>query len=339
MQLFLHHINLQLVTKFSVSRESYSRQECIIVELRDGNISGFGEASAFMTQVYQSSIAATQTILLKLKSKIESSTFCHPEEMWEQFYEELCDYPFAQCALDVAAYDLWSRKRGISLMSFLGIDAKKIPESSYSLGIDTLANTVERIRAYNSWPEFKIKIGYEKDIEFLQALRQYTHLPFRVDVNCGWSLSEAHKKAPLLSSLGVKYLEEPLPAKDWKAYKELKQLSDLPLIADESCVDISSISNCAEYFAGVNIKLMKAGGITPALRMINKARSYNLKVFLGCMPESSVGASAIAQLAPLVDEIDLDCLAYITNDCADGIKIENGKIQYNGRAGTGVNLK
>lgn len=338
MKLTIHQFSLQLNSCFSVSRESYSQQNCLIIELSDGGFSGYGEASEFMTDVYHSSISEMRKIFNQIKLEIESYDLENPEKMWHQFSKKLNSYPFAQCALDVAAYDLWSKKQNKKLTDCLNIDTRSLPQSSFSLGIDTIENSIKKIQTHSSWPSFKIKLGHSRDLEMVKALRKITPKPFKVDINCGWSLEEAILKITKLKHMNVSYIEEPLAASSWKNYSKLKKEVDIPISADESCVNMESLALCSESFDIVNIKLMKAGGITPALAMIKQAKKLGLQVMLGCMPESSIGISAIAQLAPLVDEVDLDSLAYLSNDPATGTLIKEGKITYSSHAGTGATL-
>mgnify|MGYP000725291105 FL=1 len=136
----------------------------------------------------------------------------------------------------------------------------------------------------------------------------------------------------------MEFLEQPLAVDDLEGQKLLYQNSALPVIADESCIVESDVEKCAEYFHGVNIKLTKCGGITPALRMIAKAKALGLKTMVGCMTESTVGISAIAQLAPMLDYVDMDGALLLKNDTATGVKITSEKVIYPSENGTGVKL-
>lgn len=338
MKLVLHEFELKLNTTFKVSREAYASQKCLIVELALDDFSGYGEASAFMVDTYHSSIEEMKAVSLRLQPLLKNYNFSSPQRMWSDFYTMLYKYPFLQCAWDVAAYDLWAKIHHAPLSTLLGIDRGKSPKSSFSLGIDTAENTIKKFQANPYWPEYKIKLGHPDEMKVLKELRKETPIPFLVDVNCGWSLEKTLTNLEELHALNVTYIEEPLKSKSWDDYKILKSHSFIPIIADESCASANDLEKSFTCFHGINIKLMKAGGITPALQMIKKARENNMIVMLGCMPESSVGVSAIAQLAPLVDRVDLDSLAFITNDIAVGVTILNGTIVYNQENGTGAQL-
>ena len=189
------------------------------------------------------------------------------------------------------------------------------------------------------WPIYKIKVGMPNDVEVLTELRKHTNAIFRVDANAGWTLEEALLKIPILKTLGVEFVEQPLAKDAWDDMKVLKEKSSLPLIADESCVGESDVEKCVNHFDGINIKLTKCSGITPARRMITKARELNLKVMIGCMNESSIGTAAIAQLAPLLDYVDMDGPLLLNEDIAEGVTFNQGKICYNDFVGLGIKLK
>jgi L-alanine-DL-glutamate epimerase-like enolase superfamily enzyme len=159
-----------------------------------------------------------------------------------------------------------------------------------------------------------------------------------VDANGGWTAEQTIRFAPELAALGVEFIEQPLRADDWEGAKQVYEQSALPIIADESCIVESDVDKCAGYFHGINIKLTKCGGITPARRMIARARELGLRVMVGCMTESSVGISAIAQLLPLLDYADLDGSLLIVNDPATGVTFDNGRVIYASENGTGAHL-
>jgi L-alanine-DL-glutamate epimerase-like enolase superfamily enzyme len=188
------------------------------------------------------------------------------------------------------------------------------------------------------WPIYKVKVGVEGDIEMVAALRKNTNAVLRVDANAGWTLEQALQKIPLLKELDVEMIEQPLAKDNWEGMKILYKESTLPLIADESCVAESDVEKCHQYFHGINIKLTKCSGITPARRMITKARELDMKIMIGCMNESSIGTAAIAQLAPLVDYIDMDGPLLLAEDIAKGVGFDFGKIIYTNTPGLGITV-
>ncbi len=188
------------------------------------------------------------------------------------------------------------------------------------------------------WPIYKIKLGTKEDIAIVTELRKHTDAIFRIDANCGWTVSETINNALELKKLGVEFLEQPLKADNWEGHKEVFKHSALPIISDESCIIEEDVAKCHTHFHGVNIKLVKCGGLTPARRMIREAKKLNMKTMVGCMTESTVGISAIAHLLPELDFVDMDGALLLSKDIATGITIENGIIKYSELNGTGVTL-
>ena len=336
MQLFFHRFDLRLNHTFTIAHDSRDVQPTLIVELRDGERSGFGEATA--TRYYGITIDGMVSVLEAIRERIEAYSLTNPETFWADMQPQLADNPFALCALDQAAWDLWGKQQGKPLYKLWGLDPTKSPLTDYTIGLDTPDRMVEKMQE-RPWPLYKIKLGRpEEDITLVRALRHRTDAVFRVDANCGWTADDAIRKSRELAALGVEFIEQPLPADDWDGAKIVYEQSVLPIIADESCIVEADVARCAGYFHGVNIKLTKCGGITPARRMIALARELSLRVMVGCMTESSVGISAIAQLLPLLDYADLDGAMLIANDPATGVMFNYGKVIYADENGTGVRL-
>jgi L-alanine-DL-glutamate epimerase-like enolase superfamily enzyme len=181
-------------------------------------------------------------------------------------------------------------------------------------------------------------VGTDYDIEMIKALRKHTDVPLRVDANAGWKLEEALEKIPQLKEMGVELVEQPLAKDDWDGMKTLYAQSPLPLLADESCVYENDVEKCHNHFHGINIKLTKCSGITPAKRMIEQAIKLGMKVMIGCMNESTIGSAAIAHLAPLLDYVDMDGPLLLAEDVPTGIDYDNGKILYSGKPGLGIEV-
>jgi L-Ala-D/L-Glu epimerase len=242
------------------------------------------------------------------------------------------------CALDIAAWDVFGKIKHKQLHQVWNLDTEKSPLTDYTIGIDTIDRMVAKMKEL-PWPVYKIKVGVEGDVEMVAALRKHTDAIFRVDANAGWTLGQALEKIPLLKDLGVELVEQPLAKDDWAGMEKLFKESSLPLFADESCVAENDVEKCNGFFHGINIKLTKCSGITPARRMIRKARDLGLKIMIGCMNESSVGTAAIAQLAPLTDYIDMDGPLLLAQDIGQGVQFEFGKIIYASGNGLGVTVE
>lgn len=337
MKLNLYPFDLQLKHPFTISRETITTQPTLIVELQDEGVAGYGEATA--NPYYGRNVAKMQELLTRHQRKIETVTWEHPVELWEALCEDLGGDPFAQCALDQAAYDLWGKRQGKPVLELLGwtFDTPR-PASNYTLGIDTLQKLEEKLAEYPDWPIYKIKLGTGNDLEILHHLRTLTDARFRVDANGGWSVKEAQRVAPQLAELGVELIEQPLHANQIADMPQIRDCTTLPLIADENCQVPTDVKRCAEAgFDGINIKLVKCGGLTPALEMMKEARKLALKVMVGCMTESSVGISAIAQILPGLDFVDMDGAVLLADDIANGVVLNRGTCVYPpGIFGTGV---
>jgi L-alanine-DL-glutamate epimerase-like enolase superfamily enzyme len=217
-----------------------------------------------------------------------------------------------------------------------------LPICDYTLGIDPIEKMIQKMEAH-PWPIYKVKVGTEYDIEMITALRKQTPNPIRVDANAGWTTEEALVKIPILKNLGVELVEQPLEKNNWEGMEQLKKQSVLPLFADESCVFEKDVAICANYFDGINIKLTKCSGLTPALRMIKEARSLGMKVMMGSMNESVIGSAAIAQFLPQLDYVDMDGPLLMTELNGVGLNYcfenENGKIEALKHPGLGVQYR
>ena len=192
----------------------------------------------------------------------------------------------------------------------------------HRIGIDKIDVMVAKMNEFPEWPVYKVKLGTDHDLEIVRELRRHTKARFRVDANCGWSADETIRNSTALKELDVEFIEQPLPAGRWDEQRRVYAESALPVFADESCIVPTDVSKCAGFFHGINIKLVKCGGLTPARRMIAEARQLGLQVMVGCMTESTVGISAIAQLLPLLDYVDMDGALLLARDIADGVTIE-----------------
>nr|WP_255723995.1 enolase C-terminal domain-like protein [Terrimonas ginsenosidimutans] len=188
------------------------------------------------------------------------------------------------------------------------------------------------------WPIYKVKVGTADDIAIVKALRENTSAVLRVDANAAWDLETALRLIPALKDLGVELVEQPLAKDNWEGMKVLYKESPLPLFADEACVFEQDVEKCRDHFHGINIKLTKCSGITPALRMIDKAKQLDMKVMVGCMNESTIGSAAIAHLLPFIDYVDMDGPLLLSEDLATGISYDAGKISYSGEPGLGINF-
>lgn len=336
MKLVLHEYDLPLKHTFTISRESVSVQKTLVVELNDGIHAGYGEATT--NGYYGVTIESMSQALESVRGELESVKLQNPAALWQRLDGRFQGQPFAQCALDQAAHDLWGKQRGLPVYQLWGLSLDRVPESCFTIGIDEIGVMIDKLGEEPGWPVYKIKLGTNNDVELIRRLREHTDATFRVDANCGWTVNETLRNARELKPLGVEFIEQPLPADEWAGQRRLFADCELPILADESCCTVTDVQRCHEHFHGINIKLVKCGGLTPARQMIAEARSLNLKVMVGCMTESTVGISAIAQLLPLIDYVDMDGAALLACDIATGVSVEKGVCHFPDRNGSGVEL-
>ncbi|GGF24754.1 dipeptide epimerase [Flavobacterium limi] len=335
MKLILRTYNLKLKHTFRISRKSIDFQPSLIVELQDDGFYGYGEATS--NPYYNITLEILQDDIKKVRHVVEAALYETPEEFWLKINPFLKDNPFALCALDNAYNDLYARKKGKKMYELWNYDINHNPLTNYTIGIDSIENMVLKMKGF-PWPIYKIKLGTPEDIAIVTELRKHSDAVFRVDANCAWTVEEALSNAAILKDLGVEFIEQPLKADNWEGQREVFENSVLPIMADESCIAEGDIAKCHNHFHGVNIKLMKCGGITPGKRMITEAKKLGLKTMVGCMTESTVGISAIAHLLPELDFVDMDGALLLAQDIASGVTIKNGKTYYPDRTGAGVIL-
>ncbi|GEP98847.1 dipeptide epimerase [Chitinophaga cymbidii] len=335
MELTLYPFALKFRHTFTISRKSKDVQPLLVAELRQDGLSGLGETAD--NAYYNITVPMLMQAINAHRGFIEAYRLDTPEAFWEEMYPRLKDNLFALCALDLAAHDLYAKRLGKKLYEVWDLDPSHNPMTDYTIGIDTVENMVKKLREF-PWPIYKIKLGTKDDIAIITELRKHTSAVFRVDANCAWGVDETLRNAAAFQSLGVEFIEQPMPAADWEGMKKVYEQSPLPLFADESCIVESDVQQCHGYFHGINIKLTKCGGITPARRMILEAKRLGMQVMTGSMNESTVGTSAVAHLLPYLDHVDMDGPLLLAEDIADGVQIKDGVIIYADRNGTGAEL-
>lgn len=326
---------LQLAHPFTTSRYTVTTQDTVVVSISNGEFKGYGEATA--NPYYDSTVEKIQASVMSVKKIVENSFGIHPSKLWEQIEPHLKQDYFTLCAIDCAYWDFYAKCHKKTIRSFWSDDDMDCPLTNYTIGIDSISEMQQKI--YDKpWPIYKIKLGTKDDIAIIKELRKVTDATFRIDANCAWTVEETLTNAIVMKGLGVEFIEQPLKASNWEDMQVLKQKSMLPFIADESCQRLEDVNTCVDRFHGINIKLMKCGGFTPALKMITLAKQNGLKVMAGCMTESSVGISSLVQLAPLLDYMDADGAMLLKNDIAKGATFKDGKILFSSENGSGANF-
>jgi L-Ala-D/L-Glu epimerase len=333
MQIRTFSFQLQFRHPFTISKGTKTHQPTFIVELDNFGIKGYGEAPAIA--YYNIPVQKMIEDLERKRMFIEKFAFSDPDRYWHYLHHLFPQNPFLVCALDMAAWDIFGKMKRKKLYELWNGDISKNPLTDYTIGIDSMEKMLDKMKE-KPWPIYKIKVGTANDIAIVKTLRENTTAVLRVDANAAWDLETALAIIPQLKELGVELVEQPLAKDNWEGMKILYEKSSLPLYADEACVAESDVEKCRKHFHGINIKLTKCSGITPALRMIKKARELDLKVMVGCMNESTVGSAAIAHLLPFIDQVDMDGPLLLEEDVATGIGYDYGKIIYGEGPGLGV---
>jgi len=339
MKLSYKKFDLPLRHVFTISRGSTSVQPTLIVQLGSDGKYGYGEATT--NSFYGATFENMSKTIETLRPLVETGSLDDPLALIDTLAKSVPHEKYAMFALnalDLAIHDLWGKIQGAPVYKLWGLTTDKIPDSDYTLGIDTVEKMIAKMEEMPGWPVYKIKLGTSDDLKIVRELRKHTTALFRVDANCGWTAEQTIEFAPVLKDLGVEFIEQPLPPEDVEGARKAFAGSVLPLIADENCIVESDVERCAGAFHGINIKLVKCGGLAAARRMVKRARELGLLVMCGCMTESTVGISAIAQLLPLLDYVDMDGAVLIAKDVATGVRLDRGKCIYPNENGTGVQM-
>jgi L-alanine-DL-glutamate epimerase-like enolase superfamily enzyme len=247
----------------------------------------------------------------------------------------------ARAAVSAALHDMMGKRLGVPVYRLWGLDPAASPLTSFTVGIAPDEATLrQRVAEAAQYPVLKIKLGSTWDERVVRVVRELApNKVLRVDANAAWTPKSTLRMVPILQELGVEFVEQPLPPEDVEGLRFVRDRSSLPIVADESCLVASDIPKLAGAVDGINIKLAKCGGLREALRMIATARAHDMLVMAGCMIESSLGITAAAHFAPLLDCVDLDGAALVSNDPYRGATIDGGVIRLPDRPGLGVELR
>ncbi len=326
MQLALSELALPLVHTFAIARSSETFARSLILRLAWNGLEGLGECAP--SARYDQSVAGVRTFF-ETHAPAADDPYA-----FEALLAGLA--PAARCALDVALHDLVGKDLDRPLWRLFGLDPARTPVTSFTVGIASPEAMLRKVDAIRDHPIVKVKLGFPKDVEVLAAIRARYTGTLRVDANEGWTPEEAVVKLEAIAKLDVEFCEQPIPAGTPERLRWIRERSRVAIVTDEDSKDARDLLALAGCVDGVNVKLVKCGGIRGALAMIATARALGLKIMLGCMVESAILTTAAAHLSPLVDWADLDGPFLTASDPFSGVTYERGKLVLPSRAGLGI---
>jgi L-alanine-DL-glutamate epimerase-like enolase superfamily enzyme len=328
-------MNLKLHEPFRISRGVQHYAHCVVATISANGATGLGEAAP--TTYYGETQESVLSCLPVYAAHLGSDPFIL-EDILNDLEHTIGRNGAARAAIDIALHDLVGKLLGVPLYQLLGLNPAKTPKTSFTLGIATPAEMQRKALQARDYPILKVKVGTRSDLENIKAIREVSDAVIRVDANAGWTAKEAIRMIEALEPYQIEFVEQPVPAHDLEGLRLIRENVSLPIFADESCITVEDIPRVAGCVDGINIKLMKTGGLRHALKMIHVARAHHLQIMLGCMIESSIAITAAAHLSPLVDYADLDGNLLIDSDPYRGVRIEAGKLILPTDPGLGVTL-
>ena len=333
MRLSYQPLTLRTRHVFAISRGASDTFGGAIARIEHDKLIGLGEAAP--SPFYGENQSTVLAVLEVLREDIPEDPFLM-EEVHERMEKRIRGNPAAKAAIDIALHDLVCKKLGIPLYRFFGFSPERALCTSFTIGIDEVEIMKQRALEASDFSILKIKVGTDRDEFVLDAIRSVTNRTLRVDANCAWTPREAVRKISKLEKFDVEFVEQPIPPGDPQGMRFVRENVSLPVIADESVKTSADIEPLIGAVDGINIKLMKCGGLREALKMIHVARAVGMKVMLGCMVESSVGITAAAHLSPAADYADLDGNLLLAKDPFSGVKVREGRLVLPSEPGLGV---
>ena len=336
MKLSHQTIELNPTHPFVIARGGYSHHRNVIVRLTDDDgVEGFGEAAP--NKYYGESVSTVIAALGQFKPVLERADPFSIEAIEAHLNRLLRGNASAKSAVSSALHDLVGKRLGLPVYRLWGLDADAAPESSFTIAIAENKELERRVAEARDYPILKIKLGTDRDMEIVRIVRGAAPgKRLRVDANAAWTPKHAVQMSGLLAEQGVEMIEQPVAANDIEGLRFVRERSKLPVFADESCLVATDVAKLHGAVDGINIKLAKCGSLREALRMVHAARALDMQVMAGCMIESSLGISAIAQISPLLDYADFDGAALLSTDPFRGATIAGGRVQLADGPGLGA---
>lgn len=324
---------------FVIARGGSSEWRTVWVRLIDDDgLEGWGEAAP--SRFYGETADTVLAALARLRPIIESATSADIEQVEMAMVQALRFNAAARCAISAALHDLQGKRLGVPLWKLWGLTPSASPRSSFTIAIaadDETLRTRVREAVAAGYPILKVKLGSDRDRRVMQLVREAApNAILRVDANAAWTPKHTLLMAPMLQELCVEFIEQPVAPHDLEGMRFVRERCALPIVADESCLVASDVAKLVGVVDGVNLKLAKCGSLREALRIIHTARAHGMLVMAGCMIETSLGITAAAHLAPLLDCVDLDGAALLRDDPFSGATINNGVVSLPTAPGLGV---
>ena len=327
----------------TISRGTTAQTTNVWVSVEEDSIEGWGEASPFSIGTLQQNTGKIVEGLQQVIPSLEAFSPLEHQQI-ERVLTGLQIPSASRAALDIALHDWVGKRVGLPLWQLWGFDPSRIAPTSVTIGINSPEVARQRVQDWMQVADvqnLKVKLGSPKGIEADQAMLSAVQAAapkarLSIDANGGWNLEQAVTMCRWLVGHGVQYVEQPLPAGQEEDLKELYNYSPLPIFVDESCFTSQDIPRLADRVHGINIKLMKSGGLTEAIRMVHTARACGLQIMFGCYSDSSLANSAAAHLSPLADHLDLDSHLNLLDDPFVGASMEAGRLLPNDQPGLGV---
>ena len=326
-------LELPLVHPFTIARGSENTTRSVILRLEWNGLEGLGETAPIAR--YGESVQ-TVTEFFRTHSSLGDDPYLLDELLHPGIP------PAARCALDVALHDLIGKDCGKPLYQLLGIDPSKTPVTSFTIGIADPETTLRKVAELGSHPVMKVKLGSgtaESQIETIELIRSKYSGTIRIDANEGWDAEIAVRILREIARFDIEFCEQPVPAGKPQELRYIRERAQIPIVTDEDSREASDLPALIGCVDGVNVKLVKTGGIRGALAMIHTARALGFKIMIGCMVESQILATAAAQVSPLCDWADIDGPFLTKDDPFSGITYEDGKIVLPDDPGLGVGEK
>ncbi|HZW53397.1 MAG TPA: dipeptide epimerase [Candidatus Elarobacter sp.] len=324
-RLAVEPLELPLRHAFTIARSSQIAARTLIVRLRWNGLEGLGESAPIAR--YDESVDSAAAGLKSLELGDDPYAF-------ERLLDGLT--PAQMCGLDIALHDLVGKDLSRPLWRLLGLDPARTPRTSFTIGIASPEETLAKVREVGTHPVIKVKLGKGAELETLEAIRSVYSGAIRVDANEGWTPEQSAELLTRMAKFEIEFCEQPIPAGSPEKLRWIRERSPIPIVTDEDSKDARDLPALLGCVDGINVKLVKCGGIRGALKMIHTARALGFKVMLGCMVESQILTTAAAHLSPLVDWADLDGPFLTARDPFAGITYADGKIVLPDGPGLGV---